>query len=87
MIKKNILANKLKPLEIGVFLFYLLKKMETIIVKQEFDEQNREIYRELANGDYVRWWYSNDDWEKFEYNIESQVEVFETSLGTQIVEF
>jgi hypothetical protein len=61
--------------------------METIIVKKEFDEQNREIYRELANGDYVRWWYSNDDWEKFEYNIESQVEVFETSLGTQIVGF
>jgi hypothetical protein len=56
-------------------------------VKQEFDEHNREIYRELDNGDHVRWWYLNDDWEKFEYDSGSQVEVFELSCGTQIVQF
>jgi hypothetical protein len=65
----------------------LTDKLETTIVKQEFDEHNREIYRELDNGDYVRWWYLNDDWEKFEYDSGSQVEVFELSCGTQIVQF
>ena len=61
--------------------------METTILKQEFDEHNREIYRELDNGDHVRWWYLNDDWEKFEYDSGSQVEVFENSKGMRLIGF
>jgi hypothetical protein len=61
--------------------------METTILKQEFDEHNREIYRELSNDDYVRWWYLNDDWEKIEYNNKSQLEIYENSKGMRLISF
>lgn len=61
--------------------------METTILKQEFDEYNREIYRELSNGDYVRWWYLNDDWEKFKYDSGSQLEIYENSKGMRLIGF
>lgn len=61
--------------------------METTIIKQEFDEHNRETYRELSNGNYVKWWYLNDNWEKIEYNNESQLEIYETSRGMKLVGF
>lgn len=58
--------------------------METTIIKQEFDEHNRETYRELSNGNYVKWWYLNDDWEKIECDSDRQMLAYEASDGIHI---